>query len=72
MIEYLFKNSIEMRTSDIHIEPYENKIRIRYRIDERLTTVNILGIESLGTLATRIRILANLNIAERRLPKDGE
>ncbi|TGY42161.1 type II/IV secretion system protein [Clostridium sartagoforme] len=71
MIEYLFKNSIEMRASDIHIEPYENEIRIRYRIDGRLTTVNTLGIESLGPLVTRIKILANLNIAERRLPQDG-
>lgn len=71
MIEYLFKNSIEMRASDIHIEPYENEIRIRYRIDGRLTTVNTLGIESLAPLVTRIKILANLNIAERRLPQDG-
>lgn len=71
MIEYLFKNSIEMRASDIHIEPYENEIRIRYRIDGRLITVNTLGIESLAPLVTRIKILANLNIAERRLPQDG-
>ena len=60
-----------MRASDIHIEPYENEIRIRYRIDGRLTTVNTLGIESLAPLVTRIKILANLNIAERRLPQDG-
>lgn len=71
MIEYLFKNSIEMRASDIHIEPYEKEVRIRYRIDGKLTTVNTLGIESLGPLIARIKILSNLNIAERRIPQDG-
>lgn len=71
MIEYLFKNSIEMRASDIHIEPYEKEIRIRYRIDGRLTNISTLGIESLAPLITRIKILANLNIAEKRVPQDG-
>ena len=71
MIEYLFKNSIEMRASDIHIEPYEKEVRIRYRIDGKLTTVNTLGVESLAPLIARIKILANLNIAERRIPQDG-
>ena len=70
MIEYLFKNSIEMRASDIHIEPYEKEIRIRYRIDGKLTTISTLGIESLAPLITRIKILANLNIAEKGIPQD--
>lgn len=71
MIEQLFRNSVEMRASDIHIEPYENLIRIRYRIDGELRTVNNLGIESLAPLTTRIKILAGLNIAEKRIPQDG-
>ena len=71
MIDKLFKNAIEMRTSDIHIEPFENEIRIRYRIDGKLQTVNVLGRESLGPLVTRIKILGNMNIAERRIPQDG-
>lgn len=71
MIEQLFRNSVEMRASDIHIEPYENIIRIRYRIDGELRTVNNLGIESLASLTTRIKILAGLNIAEKRIPQDG-
>lgn len=71
MIEQLFRNSIEMRASDIHIEPYEKEVRIRYRIDGKLTTVNTLAVESLVPLITRIKILANLNIAERRIPQDG-
>lgn len=70
MIEYLFKNSIEMRASDIHIEPYEKEIRIRYRIDGKLTTISTLGIESLAPLITRIKILVNLNIAEKGIPQD--
>lgn len=71
MIEQLFRNSVEMRASDIHIEPYENLIRIRYRIDGELRTVNNIGIESLAPLITRIKILAGLNIAEKRIPQDG-
>ncbi len=71
MIDYMFRNSIEMRASDIHIEPFEKEIRIRYRIDGELKTVNRLGIESLAPLAARIKILAGLNIAEKRIPQDG-
>ena len=71
MIDYMFKNSVEMKASDIHIEPFENEIRIRYRVDGKLQTINTLGIESLGPLVTRIKILAGLNIAEKRVPQDG-
>ena len=71
MIDYMFRNSIEMRASDIHIEPFEKEIRIRYRIDGELQTVNTLGIESLAPLVARIKILAGLNIAEKRVPQDG-
>ena len=71
MIEYMFKNSIEMRASDIHIEPYEKEVRIRYRIDGELSTVNLIGIESLPPLVARIKILAGFNIAEKRIPQDG-
>ena len=71
MIDYMFKNSIEMRASDIHIEPFEKEIRIRYRIDGELQTVNTLGIDSLASLVARIKILAGLNIAEKRIPQDG-
>lgn len=71
MVDYLFRNAIEMKASDIHIEPYEREIRIRYRIDGRLQIVNRLSPESLGPLVTRIKILAGLNIAEKRIPQDG-
>ena len=72
MVDYLFKNSVELNASDIHIEPFENEIVIRYRIDGKLRTVNKLGIESLGALVTRIKIMAGLNIAEKRIPQDGK
>lgn len=71
MIEYLFRNAVEMRASDIHIEPFENEVKIRYRIDGQLQTVNSLQKESLGPLVTRIKILSGLNITEKRLPQDG-
>ena len=71
MVDYMFKNSVEMKASDIHIEPFEKEIRIRYRIDGKLQIINTLGIESLGPLVTRIKILAGLNIAEKRIPQDG-
>lgn len=71
MIDYLFKNAVEMRASDIHIEPFETKVRIRYRIDGVLQLMNELQLESLAALVTRIKIMANLNIAEKRAPQDG-
>lgn len=71
MVDFLFRNSIEMRASDIHIEPFEEEIRIRYRIDGDLCLVNTLGVESLAPLVARIKILAGLNIAEKRIPQDG-
>ncbi|WP_297416824.1 GspE/PulE family protein [Clostridium sp.] len=71
MVDYMFKNSVELKASDIHIEPFEHEIRIRYRIDGKLKTINTLGIESLGPLVTRIKIMAGLNIAEKRIPQDG-
>lgn len=71
MIEYLFKNAIEMRASDIHIEPFAREVRIRYRIDGQLQTINTLDVGTLQALTTRIKILASLNIAEKRIPQDG-
>jgi type IV pilus assembly protein PilB len=71
MIDYLIKNAIEQRASDIHIEPYEKVVRIRYRVDGQLQQVSTLAIDSLPPLVTRIKIMANLNIAEKRLPQDG-
>lgn len=72
MIDKLLKNAVEVRASDIHIEPFEDEIRIRYRIDGKLQIANVLSKDSLGPLVTRIKILAGLNIAEKRVPQDGK
>lgn len=71
MVDFLFRNAIEMKASDIHIEPFKQEIRIRYRIDGRLQIINRIDPDSLGPLVTRIKILAGLNIAEKRVPQDG-
>lgn len=71
MVDYLIKNAVEARASDIHIEPFEKYIKIRYRIDGQLQEISRLSKETLDALVTRIKILSNLNIAERRVPQDG-
>ena len=58
--------------SDIHIEPYEDKTRVRYRIDGVCHEVLELPQSSIGPLASRIKIMSNLDISERRLPQDGK
>lgn len=71
MVDYLIKSAIEDKASDIHIEPYEDVIRIRYRIDGELKEMSKLSIDTLPSITTRIKVLANLNIAEKRVPQDG-
>lgn len=71
LVESIINNAIKARASDIHIEPFEKFIRIRYRIDGDLHEVLKPPKDILGALVTRIKILANLNIAEKRLPQDG-
>ena len=67
LLEYAIKSS----ASDIHIEPREEHVQIRYRIDGVLHEVNRLPRSVLGALVSRIKILANLKIDERRVPQDG-
>lgn len=71
LVDTIIKNAVKARASDIHIEPYEKYLRIRYRIDGELQEVLKPPKDTLGALVTRIKILAGLNIAERRLPQDG-
>lgn len=67
----LLSKAIKEGASDIHIEPEENLVRVRYRIDGVLMEARILPLEVLNPLVSRIKVLAQLNIAERRLPQDG-
>lgn len=71
MVDYLIKSAVESKASDIHIEPFENYVRIRCRIDGELQEISRFTRETLAALVTRIKILSNLNIAEKRVPQDG-
>jgi type IV pilus assembly protein PilB len=64
-------NAMKVGASDIHIEPYETVFRIRYRIDGDLQTVMNLPLKVKNAIISRIKIMARLDIAERRLPQDG-
>ncbi len=64
-------NAVRAGASDIHIEPFEKELRIRYRIDGVLRTVRKLPISLKDPLVARYKIMANLDIAEKRLPQDG-
>ena len=67
----LISEAVQLRASDIHVEPFENRIRIRYRIDGILVERDSPPRRLLGALLSRIKILARMDIAERRRPQDG-
>lgn len=70
-VNLLLEYAVRAQASDIHIEPREEYIQIRYRIDGVLQEANRLPKNVLGALVSRIKILANLKIDERRVPQDG-
>ena len=70
-VNLLLEYAIRSHASDIHIEPRESFVQIRYRIDGVLKEVNRLPSNVTGALVSRIKILANLKIDERRVPQDG-
>ncbi len=70
-VNLLLEYAIRSQASDIHIEPREEFVQIRYRIDGVLKEVNQLPRNVLGALVSRIKILSNLKIDERRVPQDG-
>ncbi len=71
LVNGIFINAIKQGASDIHIEPYENVLRVRYRIDGVLYNVMNLPIKIKNALTSRVKIMSKLDIAERRLPQDG-
>jgi len=71
-IDLLVKQAVRDRASDIHIEPQEDKLRVRYRIDGILHDVMSLPLSVHPPLLSRVKIMAGLNIAERRRPQDGQ
>jgi general secretion pathway protein E len=72
LVNKIFFQAVHSRASDIHIEPYENEARIRFRIDGVLHNILTLPQQQIPALLSRLKIMANLNIAERRLPQDGQ
>ena len=71
IVEVILTNAIEANASDIHIEPSEKDVRVRYRIDGILHTSLMLPKSVQSSIVTRIKILSNLKIDESRLPQDG-
>jgi general secretion pathway protein E len=70
-VNLLISRAVEQRASDVHIEPFENELKVRYRIDGVLHDVEAPARRLQAAIVSRIKIMAKLNIAERRLPQDG-
>lgn len=71
LVQRLLANAVDRRASDVHIEPMARSLRVRYRIDGRLIDVETLDEALAGPVATRVKVMAELDIAESRLPQDG-
>jgi len=71
LVNLLITRAIELRASDIHLEPFEGEFKVRYRIDGVLHDVEAPPTRLQAAVISRIKIMAKLNIAERRLPQDG-
>lgn len=71
LVNTILKEAIAKKASDIHVEPYEHELRIRFRIDGTLTTLFTLSVRFSNALSSRIKVMAGLDISERRLPQDG-
>jgi general secretion pathway protein E len=71
MVNLIVQRAIELKASDIHIEPFEESLKVRLRVDGVLQEINAPPVKSTAAVISRIKIMAKLNIAERRLPQDG-
>jgi general secretion pathway protein E len=71
LVNAMIGQAVEQRASDIHIEPFEKEFRIRYRIDGVLANQSPPPREMKAAIISRVKLMARLNIAERRLPQDG-
>ena len=71
LINGLLTEAVRRGASDIHIEPFEHEIRVRYRIDGALQEIMRPPLKMRAALTSRVKILSQLNIAERRIPQDG-
>jgi type IV pilus assembly protein PilB len=71
LVNEMIKEAVQLRASDIHIEPFEHRVRIRYRIDGVLHQRDKVDRRFLGAIVSRIKVLSKIDIAERRRPQDG-
>ncbi len=71
LVNLLIRKALEMRASDIHFEPFEREFKVRYRIDGVLQEMESPPKRLQAPIISRLKLMANLNIAERRLPQDG-
>src|SRR5690606_33738508 len=70
-VNSLFTQAVKERASDIHIEAEEKEIIVRYRVDGQLYVAKKASRQFMGSVIARVKIMAGLNIAEKRLPQDG-
>ncbi|MEZ6095676.1 MAG: GspE/PulE family protein [Pirellulaceae bacterium] len=71
LVQLMITEAVQLRASDIHIEPFEDRVRIRYRIDGVLHERDTLPRRQHGAIVSRVKILSKIDIAERRRPQDG-
>jgi general secretion pathway protein E len=71
LVNLLISRALEARASDIHIEPFDRLLKVRFRVDGVLREVEAPPVRSTAAVVSRVKIMARLNIAERRLPQDG-
>jgi len=71
LVDLIISEAVTMRASDVHVEPFEDRVRIRYRIDGVLVERDSPPRRLLGALVSRIKIMARMDIAEKRRPQDG-
>ena len=71
VVSVILKHAVEGRVSDIHIEPMENELRVRYRVDGVMFTSLVLAKKIAPAIVARIKVLSNLKLDERRKPQDG-
>ncbi|MBV2209743.1 MAG: type II secretion system ATPase GspE [Thermomonas sp.] len=71
LVNLIIQRAVELRASDIHIEPFETRLKVRYRIDGVLEEGESPPSNLTAAIISRVKIMAKLNIAERRLPQDG-
>lgn len=71
LVNMVINRAVESRASDIHIEPFEDELKVRYRIDGVLHEIESLPKKLQAAILSRLKIMSKLNIAEKRLPQDG-